>query len=96
MTDIIASIVWPGEPPATTKVWRRRVDGALAHWTGPESLFDQAIEEVEVDDAGWHVGDDLIELHLAVLEEFHERMSETDRNLLVEIDELLAAVRTAS
>lgn len=94
--DIIGSIVWPGEPAEATKVWRRRKDGELAHWTGPERLFDDVMEDYEDDDIAVLVGDDLVELRLAVLEEFDERMADTDRNLLVEIDELLATVRAAS
>jgi hypothetical protein len=94
--EIIGSLVWPGEPAETTKVWRRRKDGALAHWTGPEEHFDDVMEDYEDDDIAVMVGDDLVELRLAVLEEFDERMADTDRNLLDEIDVLLEVVRAAS
>jgi hypothetical protein len=93
--DIIGSIVWPGEPAETTKVWRRHKDGALAYWTGAERLFDDVELDYEDDDIATLVDSGLVELHLDVLEQFHERMADTDRNLLAEIDELLVTVRAA-
>lgn len=93
--DIIAGIVWPGEPAEGTWVWRHPDGGELVHWTGPAHRFDQAVEEIEEDPDGARVGFDLVELDLALLQEFDERMADTDRNLLEEIDALLAAVREA-
>ena len=94
--QVIAHIKWPGEASHVTKVWKCRTDGRLVFWTGPEDHFAYAEIEMEEDADGGSVGTDLVELHLDLLEQFHEYMADSDRNLLQEIDALLEAVRAAS